>query len=90
MILARISFRKGRVAELCSIGQGHPLNVLLEEFLHTGTIMAIPCYVNEIISDVRGIKPGWYAMDEVGNLSTGPFLSQAECLESITQPTYEG
>jgi hypothetical protein len=51
--------------------------------------MTIPCYVNEIISDVRGIKPGWYAMDEVGILSSGPFLSHAECLQSITQPTYQ-
>ena len=48
--------------------------------------MIIPRYINEIISDVRGIKLGWYAMDEVGNLSTGPFSSHAECLGSIIQP----
>jgi hypothetical protein len=51
--------------------------------------MTIPCFVNEVISDVRCIKPGWYAMDNVGNFSTGPFSSEAECLGSITQPTYE-
>jgi hypothetical protein len=51
--------------------------------------MTIPRFVNEVISDVRGIKPGWYAMDDVGNFSTGPFSSKAECLGSITQPTYE-
>ena len=56
---------------------------------HTGTTMTIPRYVNEVISNVRGIKPGWYAMDDVGNLSTGPFSSKAECLGSIVQPTYD-
>jgi len=49
--------------------------------------MTVPGYVNEAISDVRGIKPGWYAMDDVGNLFTGFFSSKAECLRSITQPT---
>jgi hypothetical protein len=51
--------------------------------------MTVPGYVNEVISDVRSIKPGWYAMDNVGNLLTGPFSSKAECLGSITQPTFE-
>jgi hypothetical protein len=58
-------------------------------FPHTGTTMPIPRYVNEVISDVRGIKPGWYAMDDIGYLSTGPFPTKAECLGSITQPTFE-
>lgn len=64
-------------------------HLLLEALLHTGITPTIPRYVNEVISDVRGIKPGWYAIDDVGNLSTGPFSSEAECLESITQPTYK-
>jgi hypothetical protein len=51
--------------------------------------MTVPGYVNEVISDVRSIKPGWYAMDDAGNLFTGPFSSKAECLGSITQPTFE-
>ena len=50
--------------------------------------MDTPQYINEIISDVRCIKPGWYAMDDVGNLSSGPFSSHAECLGSIIQPEY--
>ncbi|MGB8187367.1 MAG: hypothetical protein WCF37_20310, partial [Pseudolabrys sp.] len=37
--------------------------------LRTGAIMDTPKYINEIISDVRCIKPGWYAMDDFGNLS---------------------
>ena len=36
--------------------------------------MAIPHYVNENKSDMWSIKPGWYAMDEDGSLSSGPFF----------------
>ena len=42
--------------------------------------MAIPVYVDEGKSDVRCIKPGWYAMNEDGSLSSGPFVSREECL----------
>jgi hypothetical protein len=48
--------------------------------------MTIPHYVNEIISDIRRIKPGWYAVDDHGNLSSGPFPSQEECLSGTAQP----
>jgi hypothetical protein len=51
--------------------------------------MDTPQYINEVISDVRCIKTGWYAMDDVENLSSGPFSSRAECFESIIQPAYE-
>jgi hypothetical protein len=43
--------------------------------------MAIPHYVNENKSDIWSIKPGWYAMDEDGSLSSGPFSSREECLK---------
>ena len=33
--------------------------------------MAIPHYINESKSDMRCIKPGWYAMSEDGSLSSG-------------------
>ena len=55
----------------------------------TGVAMINPRYVNEVIANVRGIKPGWYAMDDVGNLSTGPFSSKVECRGTINEPTYE-
>jgi hypothetical protein len=55
----------------------------------TGATMTIPRYVNEVISDVRSIKPGWYAMDDDGKLSSGPFSSHEECLSRGTQPTNE-
>jgi hypothetical protein len=29
---------------------------------------------------MRCIKPGWYAMDEDGSLSSGPFVSREDCL----------
>jgi hypothetical protein len=36
---------------------------------------------------MRGIKPGWYAMDGDGNLVSGPFSSREKCIESSDQPT---
>jgi hypothetical protein len=51
--------------------------------------MTIPHYINEDRSEMRGIKPGWYAMDDAGKLSSGPFSSHEECLRRGTQPTGE-
>ena len=48
--------------------------------------MTVPYYVNERQSDIRAIKPGWYAVERNGKLSSGPFPSQEECLTGITQP----
>ena len=50
------------------------------------TAMTIPHYVNEDQSDIRAIKPGWYAVERNGKLSFGPFPSQEECLTRIIQP----
>jgi hypothetical protein len=44
-------------------------------------------YINEHQSDMRGIKDGWYAIEDDGNLSSGPFSSREECIRRITQPT---
>jgi hypothetical protein len=49
--------------------------------------MAIPHYINENQSNMRGIKPGWYTIEHDGNLSSGPFLSHEDCLSRGTQPT---
>ena len=35
--------------------------------------MTVPCYISENKSDMRGIKHGWYAIEDDGNLSSGPF-----------------
>lgn len=40
----------------------------------------IPYYVNDVQSDIRGIKCGWYTMDECGRLGSGPFSTASECL----------
>jgi hypothetical protein len=40
--------------------------------------MIIPHYINENKSNMRGIKPGWYAMDDGGKLSSGPFSSRED------------
>jgi hypothetical protein len=45
--------------------------------------MIAPHYVGETRSDLRGIKPGWYAMNSNGNLVSGPFCSLEKCAEKI-------
>jgi hypothetical protein len=42
--------------------------------------MTVPYYISENNSDMRGIKHGWYAIEDDGNLSSGPFLSFEECV----------
>src|SRR4029078_5477744 len=42
-------------------------------------------YINELHSDVRGVKEGWYAIDERGNLLLGPFSNRENCLTGISQ-----
>ena len=49
--------------------------------------MTVPHYIGEDNSDMRGIKTGWYAIEDDGNLSFGPFSSRQECVKRITQPT---
>jgi hypothetical protein len=49
--------------------------------------MTVSHYINEGKSDMRGIKPGWYAIEDDGNLSSGPFSSHEECIKRINQPT---
>ena len=47
--------------------------------------MRAPYYVSDNRSDIRGIKPGWYAIEEGGELSSGPFSSRQECAANITR-----
>jgi hypothetical protein len=49
--------------------------------------MTVPLYIGENKSDMRGIKSGWYAIEDDGNLCSGPFSSRQECVKRITQPT---
>jgi hypothetical protein len=52
---------------------------------HGSAAMTILYYISEDKSDMRGIKPGWYGMEDDGNLSSGPFSSRQECLSIDTQ-----
>jgi len=54
---------------------------------HWSTTVTVPHHISENKSDMRGIKPGWYAIEEDGDLSSGPFSSLEECVKRITQPT---
>jgi hypothetical protein len=44
-----------------------------------------PHYINELQSDLRGVKEGWYAINERGNLLSGPFSNRENCLTRISQ-----
>ena len=48
--------------------------------------MTVPHYITEDKSDMRGIKPGWYTIEDDGNPSCGPLSSLEECATRITQP----
>ncbi len=54
---------------------------------HWSVTMAIPHFINDDKAEMRGIKPGWYAIEDDGNLSSGPFASHDRCLTRITEPT---
>jgi hypothetical protein len=60
---------------------------LADDATHWSATMSIPHYINEDKSDMRSIKPGWYAVEDDGNLSSGPFSSREACVARITQPT---
>lgn len=45
----------------------------------------VPHYINERQSDLRGVKEGWYAIDDHGGFLFGPFFSQEKCLNRISQ-----
>ena len=51
--------------------------------------MTVPQYINEDRSEMRGIKPGWYAMDDAGKLEIRTVFQPRECLSRSTQPTHE-
>jgi hypothetical protein len=76
--------RKVRVA----IGPGTVSTRLRAARASSGcTTMAVPHFINDDRSEMRGIKSGWYAVEDDGNLSSGPFSSREQCLLRVTQPT---
>jgi hypothetical protein len=65
---------------------GHSEADVADDARHWSVTMNIPQYISEDKSEMRGIKPGWYATDKDGNLSSGPFRSREECLSKCIQP----
>ena len=59
---------------------------LIEGQGNSSATMTVPHYISENQSDMRGIKHGWYAIEDDGNLSSGPFPSFEECLTEINRP----
>lgn len=39
--------------------------------------------INEAQSDMRGVKEGWYVMDDEGRLTSGPFSTRDDCLDCL-------
>jgi hypothetical protein len=68
---------------------GHAAAGLADDALHWSATMIIPHFVNEILAEMRRIKPGWYAMDDGGKLSSGPFCSHEECSNGVPLPMNE-
>jgi hypothetical protein len=53
-------------------------SVTRESYANWSTTMTAPHYINENKSDLGGIKSGWYAIENDGTLSSGPFSMQRE------------
>jgi hypothetical protein len=49
----------------------------------------VPHFINEDKSDMRGIKSGWYAMDNAGKLVFGPFATCEKCGGMIAEGAYK-
>ena len=58
-----------------------------ESHTNSSVRATIPYYISEPKSDMRGIKAGWYAIEDDGTLYSGPFSSFEECADRIAQPT---
>jgi hypothetical protein len=54
---------------------------------HRSATMTVPHYIGENESDMRGIRCGWYAIEDDGDLFSGPFSKK--CVKRITLPTNE-
>jgi hypothetical protein len=44
-----------------------------------------PRHINELESDRRGVKEGWYSINGDGKLDCGPFENQDDCLSAINR-----
>ncbi len=44
-----------------------------------------PRHINELESDRRGVKDGWYSINGGGKLGCGPFENREDCLSAINR-----
>jgi hypothetical protein len=44
-----------------------------------------PRHINELESDRRGVKDGWYSINGAGKLGCGPFENREDCLSAINR-----
>jgi hypothetical protein len=44
-----------------------------------------PLYVNETQSRMRGLEVAWYAVDNEGAITAGPYPDRDECIARISQ-----
>ena len=44
-----------------------------------------PRHINELQSDRRGVKDGWYSINESDKLGCGPFENREDCLSAINR-----
>jgi hypothetical protein len=44
-----------------------------------------PRYVDEAQSRMRGLQVGWYAIDNEGDIASGPYQTRDECTARIEQ-----
>jgi len=69
-----------------SHGKAKAMQEQCESHADSNVRAPVPYYIGETKSDMRGIKPGWYAIEADGTLYSGPFFSIEECVNRI-QPT---
>jgi hypothetical protein len=44
-----------------------------------------PHYVDAQQAGMRGLNVGWYAIDQEGDIASGPYRGRSECVNSIAQ-----
>ena len=53
--------------------------------LEIGFSRLFPRYVDEAQSRMRGLQVGWYAIDNEGDIASGPYQTRDECVDRIEQ-----
>jgi hypothetical protein len=44
-----------------------------------------PHYVDAQQAGMRGLNVGWYAIDQEGDIASGPYRGRSECVRKIAQ-----